>query len=578
MNFVNNTQDRVDACLDADGPSVMIDIQSIKKERINAKNRGVKFRYVTDITRENISYCKQLIKEFNAELRHLEEVKGNFEISDGGKEYVATASLQKAKPLKEIIYSNIKEVGEQQQYVFDTLWDKAIPAHEKIKEIEEGIIPEFTEIIRNTEEVQTLEWNILKTTKEEIQIIYSTVKAYKLQESLGIMDYLAKLSNNDGIKVRLLTPVDSSIEKSVKKLRDTTKIDIKYLEAETDIKNKYLISDRKISLVMELKDEEDNIDKYYHLLRQKKEDGENSTTPISSTLQTSTIGSISIYSNSKSTVLSYLSIFEALWKETESFQQLKQEDIIKIEFINLVAHELRTPLQSIIGYVEMIKSYPERTSNYLQPMERNTQRLYRLIEDVLDITKIENGRLKLKKTTFDMNEKINNVIRDLTPKRNVNDDNNNSRTNQNVKFIFQPTKEPIIVFADKERIYQVVSNLIKNSLKFISPSEGKIEISLDKINKEEDNNEKEFVSVKIKDNGIGIDKEILPHLFEKFVTKSEKGTGLGLYISKNIIKAHGGKIWIETNNNNNSTDERGAIFKFTLPLSNHNDNNNFKYL
>ena len=544
----------------------MIDIHSIKKERINAKNRGVKFRYVTDITRENISYCKQLIKEFNAELRHLDEVKGNFEISDGGKEYVATASLQKSKPLKQIIYSNIKEVGEQQQYVFNTLWDKAISAQEKIKEIEEGIIPEFTEIIRNTEEIQALELSILKTTKEEIQIIYSTVKAYKLQESLGVMDYLAKLSNNGGIKVRLLTPVDSSIEKSVKNLRDTTNIDIKYLEAETDIKNKYLISDRKISLVMELKDEEDNIDKYYHLLRQKKEDVENSTTPIASTLPTSTIGSTSIYSNGKSTVSSYISIFEALWKETELFQQLKQEDIIKIEFINLVAHELRTPLQSIIGYVEMIKSYPERISNFLPPMERNTQRLYRLIEDVLDITRIENGRLKLKKTTFDMNEKINNVIRDLTPKRNVNDDNNNSRTNQNIKFIFQPTKEPIMVFADKERIYQVVSNLIKNSLKFIPSVDGKIEITLEKVRKEEDDNEKEFVLVKIKDNGKGVDKEILPHLFEKFATKSEKGTGLGLYISKNIIEAHNGKIWIETNNN---PDDKGAIFRFTLPISNH---------
>ena len=554
----------------------MIDIQSIKKERINAKDRGVKFRYVTDITKENVSYCKQLVEEFNAELRHLDGVKGNFEISDGGKEYVATANLQKEKPLKQIIYSNIKEVGEQQQYVFNTLWNKAIPAQEKIKEFEEGIIPEFMEIIRNTEEAQSLEWNILEATKEEIQIIYSTVKAYKFQESLGVMDYLAKLSHS-GIHVRMLTPVDSSIEKSVKKLKDSTNIDIKYLEAETEIKNKYLISDKKIALVMELKDEDDSIDKYFHLFRQKKENAEGSTS-VTPTLQTSKIVSTSIHSNSKSTVLSYLSIFEALWKETELFQQLKQEDIIKIEFINLVAHELRTPLQSIIGYVEMIKSFPERVSNYIQPMERNTQRLYRLIEDVLDITRIKNGHLKLMKSTFDMNEKITNVIRDLTPKRNVNDANNNSRTNQNVKFIFQPTKEPIIVFADKERIYQVVSNLIKNSLKFISPSEGKIEISLDKIKKEEDNNEKEFVSVKIKDNGIGIDKEILPHLFEKFVTKSEKGTGLGLYISKNIIKAHGGKIWIETNNNNNSTDERGAIFKFTLPLSNHNDNNNFKYL
>ena len=132
----------------------MIDVQAIKEERINAKDRGVNFRYITDITKDNISYCKQIIKEFNAELRHLNAVKGNFEISDGGKEYVATASLQKAKPLKQLIYSNVNEIGEQQQYVFDTLWNKAIPSEQKIKEIEEGIIPEVTEIIRNSDEAQ----------------------------------------------------------------------------------------------------------------------------------------------------------------------------------------------------------------------------------------------------------------------------------------------------------------------------------------------------------------------------------------------------------------------------------------
>jgi len=101
-------------------------------------------------------------------LRHLNGVKGNFEISNGGKEYVATATLQKAKPLKQLIYSNVKEIGEQQQYVFDTLWNKAIASEQKIKEIEEGIIPEVTEIIRNSDEAQSLEWHLLDATKEEV--------------------------------------------------------------------------------------------------------------------------------------------------------------------------------------------------------------------------------------------------------------------------------------------------------------------------------------------------------------------------------------------------------------------------
>ncbi|HJU59126.1 MAG TPA: hypothetical protein VJ583_05210, partial [Nitrososphaeraceae archaeon] len=303
----------------------MIDVQPIKEARINAKDRGVKFRYITDITKENISYCRQIVKEFDAELRHLDEVKGNFEISDGGNEYIATASLQKAKPLKQLIYSNVKEIGEQQQYVFNTLWNKAILAEEKIKEIEEGIIPEFTDIIRNADEAQSLEWHLLEATKEEILIIYSTVKAYKLQESLGVMDYLAKLSNS-GINVRMLTPKDSSIEKSLQKLKDTSTIDIKYLETETGIKNKYLITDRKNSLVIELKDEDNNIDNYYHFLKRKEDENYK---PITSLQTTSTILGVAISSNTKSTVLSYISIFETLWKQTELFQQLKQEDTLK---------------------------------------------------------------------------------------------------------------------------------------------------------------------------------------------------------------------------------------------------------
>ena len=384
LNFVNNTKNKLDACLDANGPSVMIEVQSIKQARINAKDRGVNFRYITDINKENISYCKQIIKEFNAEVRHLDEVKGNFEINDNGKEYIATATLQKAKPLKQLIFSNVKEIGEQQQYVFDTLWNKAISSEERIKEIEEGIEPEFTEIIRNADESQSLEWHLLKATKEEIQIIYSTVKAFKLQESLGVMDYISELSNN-GINVRMLTPKDSSIEESLQKLKDISNIDIKYIETETGIKNKYLITDRKNSLVIELKDKDDNIDNYYHCWKQKEDK------PMASAQSSalSTIVGTAINSNSKSTVLSYISIFETLWRETELFEKLKQVDLLKTEFIDIAAHELRTPIQSIIGYCEMLEEFPYKKEDFLTPIKRNAERLYKLTQDILDIAKIE---------------------------------------------------------------------------------------------------------------------------------------------------------------------------------------------
>lgn len=236
-------------------------------------------------------------------------------------------------------------------------------------------------------------------------------------------------------------------------------------------------------------------------------------------------------------------------------EQLKQQDKMQKEFINITAHELRTPIQSIIGYTEMIKSFPEKTTTYMQRIERNGQRLYKLIQDILDIAKIESGNLILNKTQFDLNEKINNVIKDFTTAKKIDG------INQNVKFIFQPI-ESSKVFADRERIYQVISNLIRNAVKFTTGEETTIEIILEKVKKDKKENE-EFVSVKIKDNGKGIDPEISPRLFSKFTTKSEfGGTGLGLYISKKIIEAHGGTI----NGYNNSVEGKGATFEFILPL------------
>ena len=546
LNFVHHTKNKLDACLDVNGPSVMIDIKEIKEARINAKDRGVKFRYITDITKDNISYCKQIIKEFDAELRHLDEVKGNFEISDDGREYVATANLQKAKPLKQLIYSNVKEIGEQQQYVFDTLWNKAISSEEKIKEIEEGIKTEFTEIIRDSSESQSLEWHLLEKAKEEIQIIYSTVKAFKLQESLGVIDYMSELANS-GIKVRMLTPKDSSIEESLKKLKDNTNIDINYIETESGIKNKYLITDRKNSLVIELKDKDDDIDNYYHYWKQKEDK------PMTSSQSAlSTILGTAIYSNSKSTVLSYTSIFETLWRETELFKELKQSDILKTEFINIAAHELRTPTQSIIGYCEMLEAFPDKKEDFLTPIKRNAERLYKLTQDILDVAKIESDSLKLYKEKIEINEVLEESVREFFSK------SSSIKKDVKINFITNKSNNKILAFADKNRIQQVIFNLLDNASKFTE--KGEINLSIEKYN---DNNN--YAKIRIQDTGTGINAEILSRLFEKFATKSERGTGLGLYISKNIVEAHGGKIWIE----DNPIYGKGAVFVFTLPLTNH---------
>lgn len=230
--------------------------------------------------------------------------------------------------------------------------------------------------------------------------------------------------------------------------------------------------------------------------------------------------------------------------------QLRQNDKLQKEFINMAAHELRTPIQPILGLADVLldKTSDPHQSQLLEVIMRNARRLQRLSGDILDVSKIESSSLKLSKTPMELNEVIQTVINDF-------ENGSKLERNKNVKIFFQP-KDSIIVSVDKDRISQVLSNLLNNALKFTKKGTVMINIDLD-----EDKNNK-AVKVTIQDTGIGITQELMPHLFSKFVTSSYNGTGLGLFISKGIIEAHGGRIWAENNSNG-----VGASFSFSLPLS-----------
>jgi len=259
-----------------------------------------------------------------------------------------------------------------------------------------------------------------------------------------------------------------------------------------------------------------------------------------------------------------------------AIDRLKNQEKMQKEFINVAAHELRTPIQPILGLSEILRSRLTKAQEWqghdlLDIIIRNAKRLQRLAEDILDVTRIESQSLKLKKEVFDLNQIVSQTVEDH---RNqiLGSYHDSTDNDKDIRLVFVPTKEEILIEADKSRISQVISNLLSNAIKFtklgktedvgattLGKGVKKILITIGK-----NSQEKEAV-VSIRDAGIGIDPEIIPRLFSKFASKSFEGTGLGLFISKSIIEAHGGRIWAENNESNGYCD--GATFRFILALS-----------
>ena len=519
LQFLNRTDGKIDACVDYTRPSLAIDIVILKKAFLDAKKRGVKLRYVTEITKDNISYCKQMMTMVD-ELRHLDGIKGNFYISETG--YLAPATFHEAgKPAAQIIYSNVKEIIEHQKYVFETLWSKTIPAEQRIREIEEGTEAEFYEVITDNEKASQILVDMIKSTKREALIFLPNDKALVRIDRLGIIDYLVKASQN-GANVKIICQLSEENTEIQKKISENAP-DIRILDGNSSPYGMYII-DRKKFLRAELK-------------RPEAEEFSDA------------IGLV-VYSNRRTTVDSFESVFELLWNERMLVEELKKADRMQKEFISIAAHELKTPIQAILGMSGLLKYYPERTDQVIEVISRNAVRLQRLSANILDATRIESQTLKLEKERFNIRDLIPTIIEDY--KEKIKDS-----TDDKVELIYDDNlknNNPIVVEADKERIIQVISNLLSNSIQFTR--EGYISLNI-----VVDNNSKEVI-VTVRDTGTGINPEILPRLFSKFVTRSQKGTGLGLFISKSIIEAHGGRIWAE----NNVLDGQGTIFCFTLPL------------
>jgi two-component system, OmpR family, sensor histidine kinase VicK len=554
------------------------------------KSRGTKIKWVTDITKDNLAHCKDLMQY--AEVRHISHFNGNFALNE--TEYITAPIMKEGQPLLKLIYSNSKEMVEQQQYIFDIFWSKAVPAEQRIREIEEEREQGFFEVINNPERAAEVYTNLARSIKSSALLLLPSSKALVREYKLGVLEHIAEASKNKNIRdIRIICSIDDNNAHIIRWLHEKTS-NVKILNTATNLAIKvFIVNDAEVFRA-ELRDPD--ADTFLKAL------------------------GFATYSNSKPTVDAFKSFFELLWDShttNEKLQganrKLQQADKLQREFINIAAHELRTPIVPILNLSELLYSKlkedqqqrvqqlllqqqgkaPEEeqqlqqneTLEMLEIILRNANRLHQLTEDILDVTRIETHTLTLRKERLNLNDVILNVVENY--RRQIASSSSSNTNNGNVKLMYKPANSSggsagssILVEADKRRLTQVISNLLNNAIKFTQ--EGTVTVSTTariKRGKDVDRDEREGqeVLIAVRDTGTGIDPELMPRLFTKFAAKSYQGTGLGLFISKSIIEAHGGKMWAE--NNTSSDDDHdsdsktkcnGATFYFTLPVMNMN--------
>ena len=404
----------------------------------------------------------------------------------------------------------------KKRYMSD--WENAIQYKDRIHQLETGIEPEFYKVITDSEKASQLIRDLTISVKREALLFLPNSKSLVRSENLGIIDKLIETSQK-GATVKIICPISEQNMNTVEKI---SRSQVQLLDGNTSNYGMYIVDGEKFFRA-ELK--EPMADKF------------------------SEAAGLVIYSNRKTTVDSFKSVFELLWNEHVLVEELKKADKMQKEFINITAHELRTPIQPILVVIDTLLSKKGNIEDYeelLSMIRRNAKRLQRVTENILDVTRIESGSFGLKKELLDLNEVIMAVLAAY---------GSDIKKADQLKIILT-SKESFYVEADKVRIAQVISNLLNNAMKFTQ--EGTITISCNRMNH---GNEKHSAMFCMKDTGVGIHPEIYPKLFSKFASHSDGGIGLGLFLCKNIVNAQGGRIWAE-----NNPDGKGSAFFFTLPL------------
>ncbi len=532
---------------------------------------GVRWITYIEDKNEHVDIINKFLN-IGIEIKHTSSLPPmNFALSD--KQFHGTIEkMDNGKMSKNILYSTEPLYIKHFKTIFEELWKEGISAQQRIRHIKTGIAAVTTKVIENPIQSKNIFLQIIEEAQEEIMVIFPSLNSIKRQSKIGLFNLL-KLKNQQNFRIRILSPMIDIVkeilllEYSKESNNRIDNIVVREIPRQQTIRSTILMVDKKQMLSIEVKDD-------------NKETFEEA------------IGLVT-YSTSHPTLVSYVSIFETLWIQTEMFENIRianekliESEELEREFINTAAHELRTPTQAIMGYTELDKEIfddllknPKIMSDeesrriiqhllkHFDAISRNASRLDDLISNLLDVARIESNRnnsLMLHKEKLDLVNEIDESIKTQLDQKIKN-------KKIKVNIINQTLKGQCWVFADRTRLNQIINNLINNAIKF-SPVNGIIDIVIrnndhhyykedsKEIDREIRGSNKSEILVGISDVGKGISPQIIPRLFHKFITDSDAGTGLGLYITRKLVEAHGGNIWAF-----NNKDRVGSTFVFSLP-------------
>ncbi|MDW0136110.1 MAG: HAMP domain-containing sensor histidine kinase, partial [Nitrososphaeraceae archaeon] len=441
------------------------------------RGEGEGIRWIMGIEKDSVKLVKKFLK-LGVKIRHVKNLAPiNFAVSKSG--LVATVEeMKRGGMIQNLLTSNERSYIKHFTSMFEQLWKEGVDARYRIKDIEERVGIAEIEIIRNPVDSIARGWDMVRSARKEIDVLFSSSNALKRQITMGALALLKNASEKQKVKIRMLLPSSDESEELIEQTKSNVpKINIRTISASLETKISILVVDSRQCLILELKDDKQNSS--YEAV------------------------GLSTYSISPTIISSYLAVFESFWRQAELFERMKEVELLEKDFVNIAAHELRNPIQPIIGFSELLYSKIDNQEHrrLLDEVILNAKRLERLARLMLDVTRIENNSLVLTREAVDASRILKDIVESYNHKL---EEKNAEINNENTKLtIIQKGIKNINASIDRVRITQVFCNILDNAVSF--SHEGKIHV----ISKIEKQSGQHFLIISVKDTGPGIDPEIL---------------------------------------------------------------------